>query len=170
MSSDVDSMDDVVETQPSTRNEEEIRRRAATLAKLKGIYSRQAPWMTLWISFPTQNLKANFIPLQKYRRLLSEPRSMPRTILAKSYPDSLAVDFTEEPLAEIRIDLRREEEEEEEEDSSDDLPLALKTVIKDKGKGRADVTPAPKVSPCPSIEKNTDSLSRDLWATIHTKH
>ncbi|PBK97044.1 hypothetical protein ARMGADRAFT_724909 [Armillaria gallica] len=146
MSSDVDSMDDVVETQPSNEDEEEIRRRAATLTKPQGNLFQAGTVDDSMDIVPDSEPQGEFHPSPKIPTSAFRAKVATQDDFSEVVPDSLAVDFTEEPLAESRINLRREEEEEEEEDSSDDLPLALKTVIKDKGKGRADVTPAPKRS------------------------
>ncbi|PBK78340.1 hypothetical protein ARMSODRAFT_36652 [Armillaria solidipes] len=164
MSSNVDSMDDIVETQPSNEDEEEIRRRAATLANPQGNSLQAGTVDDSMDIVPDSEPQGEFHPSPKVPTPAFRTKVTAKDDFNEVVPDSLAVDLTEEPLVETRIDLRREEEEEEEEeeDASDNLPLALKAVIKDKGKGRADVTPAPKVSPFHSIKKNTDSLSRDL--------
>ncbi|KAK0483800.1 hypothetical protein IW261DRAFT_981913 [Armillaria novae-zelandiae] len=145
MSSDVDPMDDIVETQPSHEDEEEIRRRAAMLANpQRNLFQANTVDDSMDI-VPDSEPQGEFHPSPKVSTSALRTKVTAKDDFGEVVPDSLAVDLTEEPLAETRIALRREEEEEEE-DSSDDLPLALKTVIKDKGKGRADVTPAPKRS------------------------
>ncbi|KAK0451048.1 hypothetical protein EV421DRAFT_1985383 [Armillaria borealis] len=144
MSSDVDSMDDIVETQPSNEDEEEIRRRAATLANPQGNSFQAGTVDDSMDIVPDSEPQGEFHPSPKVPTPAFRTKGTAKDDFSEVVPDSLAVDLTEEPLVETRIDLRREEEEEE--DASDDLPLALKAVIKDKGKGRADVTPAPKRS------------------------
>ncbi|KAK0196936.1 hypothetical protein F5146DRAFT_22090 [Armillaria mellea] len=146
MSSDVDSMDDIVETQPSNEDEEEIRRRAATLANPQEHLFQAGTVDDSMDIVPDSEPQGEFHPCPKVSTLALRTKVTIKDDFSEVVPDSLAVDLTEEPLAETRIDLRREEEEEEKEDSSDNLPLALKTVFKDKGKGRTDVTPAAKRS------------------------
>ncbi|KAK0228715.1 hypothetical protein IW262DRAFT_1455940 [Armillaria fumosa] len=146
MSLDVDAMDDIVETQPSNEDEEEIRRRAATLADPQG-NSFQANTVDDSMDIvPDSEPQGEFHLSPKVLAPALRTKVTTKDDFGEVVPDSLAVDLAEEPRAGTRIDLRREKEEEEEEDLSDNLPLALKIVIKDKGKGRADVTPAPKRS------------------------